>query len=119
MEGHENDPQTASSFDLAYQYLMQSHDEGTYYEITTNDLTFKVKYSNMYTLINEFATKVYLQYGIDTKQDKNKRYSQFICLGYTTMIFLAGLGHIKNYSKATIRHSTLTFGSTKMALLLT
>lgn len=42
---------TKTSFDQAYQSLLDNHNEGTYLEVDTHDLTYKIKYSNMNTLI--------------------------------------------------------------------
>lgn len=64
----------SNSFDLAYQYLMDAHEDSTFYEISTSDLTYKVKYSNMSTLIEEFASQVYLQHGINVREHKNPKY---------------------------------------------
>lgn len=62
-------------FDEAYQSLLDVHNEGTYYEIDSKDLTYKIKYSNMTTLIEEFAASVYSQHNIDVKSQPHAKLS--------------------------------------------
>lgn len=51
LNGQQQSPQPPCNFDLAYQYLMDAHEEGTFYEINTDEITYKIKYGNMCTLI--------------------------------------------------------------------
>jgi hypothetical protein len=56
-----------TSFDEAYQSLLDNHNEGTYLELDSNKLTYKIKYANMNSLIEEFAASIYSQNNIDVK----------------------------------------------------
>lgn len=59
--------QDETRFGKNYAKFSQYRDPGTILELRLNDLTYKVNYCNMITLVKEFARKIYKNYQIDTK----------------------------------------------------
>ena len=54
-----------TSFERHYARFSEYKDPGTVVELRMNDLTYKVNYCNMITLVKEFAKNTYKSYKID------------------------------------------------------
>jgi hypothetical protein len=69
IEVNYEEPQTQDEtcFGKHYAKFSEYRDPGTILELKLNDLTYKVNYCNMITLVKEFAKKIYKSYQIDIK----------------------------------------------------
>jgi hypothetical protein len=54
-----------TSFGRHYAEFSEYKDPGTILELKLNDLTYKVNYCNMITLVKEFASNIYKNYKIE------------------------------------------------------